>query len=129
MADMLLLAPSLRWRRYTVWVLAAWLCVVAAGVGAPLARAHLALGSLERLCSGDSAPHWVPSPASTAAADVSAALHHLIDCPLCMPVLAPPPALQAASVQAAAPDRPVDWAWVPVPARWTYGPLARGPPG
>lgn len=128
MADMLL-ARSLRLRRYTVWVLAAWLCVLAAGVGAPLARAHLALGSLERLCSGDSVPHWVHSPVSPAAADASAALHHLIDCPLCLPVLAPPPALQAASVQAAVPDRPLDWAWVPAQARWTYGPLARGPPG
>ena len=79
-------------RRYPSarWLLAAWLCVLLASMAAPFARAQ-ALTLWEPLCSASGATHWVPSPASEGDA---APLAHGLDCALCLPVLAPPPAVQ-----------------------------------
>lgn len=78
-----------RLRHSTAWVLAAWLCVLMAGVWAPVARAHHQHHHAVHLCSGELTPLGAPSP--IAALDQDTALHHVLDCPLCMPVLAPPP--------------------------------------
>ena len=73
----------------TRWVLAAWLCVLLTSVAAPFARATPPAG-WEALCSATGSTHWVPSPAS----DEASALPHGLDCALCLPLLAPPPARQ-----------------------------------
>ena len=116
-------------RRAITGVLVRGRCVLAAGIWAPMARAHHAAQGMERLCSGDATTQWVSSPAASAAQDtLDSALHHLIDCPLCMPVLAPPPQVSAPMPQAlpaahrlapAAAQPPVAVAWLPP---------ARGPP-
>lgn len=67
------------------WVLGLWLCVALASAFAPLARAS----GWERLCSAAGESVWVPSPAGQ---DNALAGSHGIDCPLCLPPLAPPPA-------------------------------------
>lgn len=107
-------------------VLALWLCVLAAGVWAPVARAQLSHQHAVHLCSGELAPPGTPSP--LAADDMGMALHHALDCPLCMPALAPPtphhgvrlhePAAQMPSVAVAAVHAAPSTAWPP----------ARGPP-
>lgn len=65
------------------WVLGAWLCVALASVFAPLARAS----GWERLCTAAGEALWVAAPA---AGDAAPAGGHGIDCPLCLPPLAPP---------------------------------------
>lgn len=90
--------------RRTIWmVLLAWLCVMTAGVAAPVVRAQTVLVGMEQLCSGDFPPRWVPSPVGHGSEHDAASLaqHHLIDCPLCLPVLAPP--AQASPIVAAPP--------------------------
>ena len=71
------------------WVLGAWLCVLLVSVLTPWARATPPAG-WEAVCSASGSAHWVPSPASDAAATP-----HGLDCALCLPLLAPPPAKQA----------------------------------
>ena len=68
-------------RRAITAVLVLWLCVLAAGVWAPVARAQLAAQGVERLCSGEMAPQWAPSPATHAGHGdaLGTALHHQID--------------------------------------------------
>ncbi|MDR0225929.1 MAG: hypothetical protein LBI66_05870 [Burkholderiaceae bacterium] len=68
------------------WVLGAWLCVALAGVFSPLARA----GGWERLCTASGDTLWVPAPGGDAVP--AGATGHGLDCPLCLPPLAPPPA-------------------------------------
>lgn len=72
------------------WVLGLWLCVALASAFAPLARAS----GWERLCSAAGESVWVPSPG---AEDGALATGHGIDCPLCLPPLAPPPAQGSAA--------------------------------
>lgn len=125
---MLFLLASHLSRRTITGVLALWLCVVAAGVWAPLARAHTAAQGVERLCSGAIVAQWAPNPVTHTEHGDAAALHHLIDCPLCLPVLAPPPGVHS-SPQPAAPQlvplEPVKTAHMAMPGQW---PPARGPP-
>lgn len=77
-----------RLRHTTAWVLAAWLCVLLAGVGAPVVRAQASHAHAVHVCSGEWAPLDAPNPMQAAPADM--ALHHVLDCPLCLPMLAPP---------------------------------------
>lgn len=115
-------------RRAITGVMALWLCVVAAGVWAPMARAHLAAQGMEPLCTGHGQTQWVRSPAAQADPGDTAALHHLIDCPLCMPVLAPPPSVRGSASPAAA--QPGIFAQ-PAALHLTFllqWPPARGPP-
>ena len=72
------------------WVLGAWLCVLLVSVLTPFARAMPPAG-WEAVCSADGATHWVPSPASEEAQVAS----HGLDCALCLPAMAPPPAQQS----------------------------------
>lgn len=114
--------------RSTAWaVLLAWLCVVATSIAAPVVRAQPPHHHVERLCSGQAAPQWAHSPITQAQGD-AAALHHLIDCPLCLPVLA----LPSTPVQAQGSDA---LQAAPQPALHTgpgtpriHWPPARGPP-
>lgn len=76
-------------RRTSQLVLAAWLCVCMVSVWAPLARAQISQQHAVHLCSGELAPPDAPNPLADAGQDM--ALHHVLDCPLCLPVLAPPP--------------------------------------
>lgn len=118
-------------RRAILGVLALWWCVVAATVCAPLARAHWVAQHVERVCSGEAAMQWVPSPMAHGGHGVSgegAALHHWIDCPLCLPVLAPPPAVQQPAVQALPVVVPLAVATGLLGAPWRQWPPARGPP-
>lgn len=117
-------------RRAITAVLALWLCVLATGVWAPVARAQLAAQGVERLCSGEMAPQWAPSPVSHAAHGdaLGTALHHQIDCPLCMPVLAPPPSVQVAGVHSLPTQAPVFQAQVQPASLAFHWPPARGPP-
>lgn len=119
-------------RRAITAVLALWLCVVAAGVWAPLARAQQAAQGMELLCSGHGEPVWVPSPAAQighANADMGAdALHHLLDCPLCLPVLAPPPRPYASASSPLAQSTPVAAAALGPQPQDLPWPPARGPP-
>jgi hypothetical protein len=128
MPSMLFLPASHLSRRTITGVLALWLCVVAAGVWAPLARAHMAAQGGERLCSGEVVPQWAPNPVAHAEHGDAGALHHLIDCPLCLPVLAPPPGVHSSPQHAApqlVPPEPVATAHMAMPGQW---PPARGPP-
>ena len=115
-------------RRAISGVLVLWLCVVAAGVWAPMARAHKVAQGMEQLCSGHGAPQWVPSPVAQAEHGDASALHHLIDCPLCLPVLAPPPHVHRTAPQAMASQAPVVRADVLPAAGTQQWPPARGPP-
>ncbi len=67
------------------WVLGLWLCVALASAFAPLARAS----GWERLCSASGEAAWVPATGGPAGTPATA---HGIDCPLCLPPLAPAPA-------------------------------------
>lgn len=78
-----------RLRHTTAWVLAAWLCVLLAGVAAPVVRAQASHAHAVHLCSGERAPLDAPNPMQAAPAD--RALHHVLDCPLCLPMLVLPP--------------------------------------
>lgn len=128
MHSMLLSLTRTSSRRAISGVLVLWLCVVAAGVWAPLARAQKVVQGVEQLCSGHGAPQWVVSPVAQVSHEEAATLHHLIDCPLCLPVLAPPPQTYGADLTAMAPQVPMLQAAVlrtPVVRQW---PPARGPP-
>ena len=70
------------------WLLAAWLCVLLTSVAAPFARAQSS-ANWEPVCSATGATFLVPGPT---AADELAAQSHGLDCALCLPMLAPPPA-------------------------------------
>lgn len=125
---MLFLPASHLPRRAITAVLALWLCVVAAGVWAPMARAHMAAQGVERLCSGEMAPQWALNPVADAAQGDVAALHHVMDCPLCLPVLAPPPSLHTKPLPALVHPVPQSYrvgAQMAQPGQW---PWARGPP-
>lgn len=115
-------------RRALTGVLALWLCVVAAGVWAPMARAQLALQGVERLCSGEVVPQWALHPAAHTPDGEGAAPHHLIDCPLCLPALAPPPRWHSSALHSAP-----QWLCLAPVAAWRPQaalpwPPARGPP-
>lgn len=120
-------ARSLSHRAIT-GVLALWLCVVAAGVWAPIARAHMAAQGMEQLCSGHGAPQWEHSPFSQSAQGDAAALHHLIDCPLCLPVLALPHRQENRISQALASQAPVFHAQASPLQIVGHWPPPRGPP-
>ena len=115
-------------RRAITGVLLLWLCVVATSVWAPVARAQMAAHGMERLCSGHGAVQWVPSPVVQDAHGDAAALHHLIDCPLCLPVLAPPPGLHAAALSVRAQHVPPAVLVARALSHHQHWPPARGPP-
>ena len=115
-------------RRAITRVLALWLCVVVAGVWAPMVRADMAARSVEQLCSGHGAPQWAPSPAAHGAHADAAALHHLIDCPLCLPVLAPGPMALTAAVQQLPRQSHLALDQAPIQHLASHWPPARGPP-
>lgn len=120
--------PQLLSRRAITGVLVLWLCVIASGIWAPMARADMAAHSVERLCSGAPLPQWAESPtASTTQAD-AALLHHLMECPLCLPVLAPPPNVQ--TLQAYTPPQQLvpERGATPAQTLAQQWPPARGPP-
>ena len=113
--------------RSTLWVLLLWLCVLAASVGTPLARAQAAAQGMERLCSGHGSVQWVVSALQPTAAH-AANSDHLIDCPLCLPALGPPlQALNVVALPLALPTPPAGYA-APVAAQPLRWPPARGPP-
>ncbi len=70
-------------------LLGAWFCVLLVSVLTPWARATPPAG-WEAVCTAGGSTHWVPSPASD-----DAATAHGLDCALCLPLLAPPPAQRA----------------------------------
>lgn len=107
-------------------VLALWLCVLAAGVWAPVARAQLGQQHAVHLCSGEVAPPGTPSP--LAQDDLGMALHHALDCPLCMPALAPPSASPSVRLHEAAQHVPRMGAMAVYAAPSADWPPARGPP-
>lgn len=78
--------------RWAPWVLAAWLCVLLGTALSPLARAQAGVDALEPVCGTVGMPHWVASPAAQlrGADEGAALLPHGLDCPLCLPLLAPP---------------------------------------
>ncbi|MCT9812567.1 hypothetical protein N0K08_18200 [Acidovorax sp. Be4] len=102
--------------------LIAWLLVLAAGLLAPWAQAR----SLESVCSGAGPARWILGPQ----ADGLAHAMHGLDCPLCMPQMAAPPAAAPAPVAAlprvTRPRRLSSVAWVAAPS--ACPPPARGPP-
>lgn len=115
-------------RRAISGVLALWLCVVATGIWAPMARAQMAAQGMEQLCSGHGVPQWVPSLIAHSEPVDAAALHHLIDCPLCLPVLAPPTSAFTQAPQAMPLPAPMGrlQPWL---ARYVgHWPPPRGPP-
>lgn len=69
-------------------VLLAWLGVVLASALSPWARADAPPG-WERACSASGGTQWIPGPTAQPAGLPAAA--HLLDCPLCLPLLAPVP--------------------------------------
>ncbi|MDR0213378.1 MAG: hypothetical protein LBJ15_05150 [Comamonas sp.] len=71
-------------------LLAAWLCVLLTTIVAPLVHAQPPAG-WEPVCSATGAAFRVPGPA---AVDEAAPQVHGLDCALCLPMLAPPPAQQ-----------------------------------
>ena len=115
--------------RWTRWVLAAWLCVALGAAWSPLARAQAGMGALEPLCGMDGASHWVASPASQLLGGEVTAAGHGLDCPLCLPVLAPPPTTSGVA-GASAPSTPLGGSLASAP--WVYRVAAalpaRGPP-
>lgn len=115
----LLSSRQAKWARAT---LGAWLLVLAAGLLAPWAQAR----GLEAVCSGAGQARWVLGPQ----VDALAHAMHGLDCPLCMPQLAAPPASVSAPVGAVfrevRPLRRSVAAWVPAPS--ACPPPARGPP-
>ena len=75
-------------------VLLAWLVVVLVAGLAPWVRASQTVAVLwEPACTASGQTHWIPSPAVAADATAQAATGlalHLLDCPLCLPMHAPP---------------------------------------
>lgn len=125
---MLRTVPPLLSRRAITGVLVLWLCVMLAGVWAPMARAQMAAHGIERLCSGDLVPQWESSPLVHTADGDAQTLHHLLDCPLCLPVLAPPPTACISASQALSEPQPqllVAALYLTARPHW---PPARGPP-
>lgn len=120
---------SLALHRWTPWVLAAWLCVLLGTTLSPLARAQAGGNALEPLCGTVGTPqHWVASPAAQlqGADEGAALLPHGLDCPLCLPLLAPPaadaPLALLGGVSSSLTDRLLASPWVyrvsaPLPAR------------
>lgn len=115
--------------RWTRWVLAAWLCVALGAALTPLARAQNAAGVLEPLCGMDGALHWVTSPAAQLQGDGAMVAGHGLDCPLCLPLLAPPPLTASPQALPARGVAPPPGLWA---APWVYRVAAalpaRGPP-
>lgn len=118
--------------RWTRWVLAAWVCVALAGGLAPLARAQASAAGvpgLEPVCTAMGSVHWVPSPAAGLLANGESLPVHGLDCPLCMPVLAPPPLPSWGVAPPSAPEPAGFVAWRSPFVRTAAAPLpARGPP-
>lgn len=117
-----------RLHRWTRWVLAAWWCVAVGTALSPLALAQA--GMWEPVCGMAAESHRVPSPAAQLLGlDETLPLPHGLDCPLCLPLLVPPPA--GAHPLPLQPMGAVHAAWQPT-APWVYrvaAPLpARGPP-
>ncbi|KAB0585684.1 hypothetical protein [Comamonas kerstersii] len=113
-------------RRTSLLVLAAWLCVCMVSIWAPMARAQISQQHVVHLCSGELAPLDAPSPLTDTGQGM--ALHHTLDCPLCLPVLAPPPQqVQAASVQVPAAQPQALPPAVHIPCRVALPPV-RAPP-
>lgn len=102
--------------------LAAWLLVLVAGLFTPWAQAR----GLEAVCSGSGHGSLRLGPQ----ADGLAHALHGLDCPLCLPQLAAPPADAGAArttgPRAAQPVRLPAMAWTPVPS--ACPPPGRGPP-
>jgi hypothetical protein len=120
--------PLLSVRSTALAVLWAWLCVVCVSIAAPVVLAQQTSHRIERLCSGEPVPQWAPSPITHAHDGDAAALHHLIDCPLCLPILAPPAAMaQTVGCHAlqAVPQEPLHTGQGAPSIQW---PPARGPP-
>ena len=69
-------------------VLLAWLGVVLASALSPWARAGVPPG-WGRACSASGGTQWVPGPAAQPSGLPASV--HLLDCPLCLPLLAPVP--------------------------------------
>ena len=113
-------------RRATLWVLAAWLCVLLAGVWSPVARAQASQGHLVYLCSGELAPLDAPSPLQ--AAHQEALPHHTLDCPLCLPALAPPPWVDLPAMAAVRTSRAAADGWGIARRHDSALPEARAPP-
>lgn len=103
--------------------LGGWLLVLFAGLFTPWAQAR----GLEAVCSGSGQGSLRLGPD----ADGLAQALHGLDCPLCLPQLAAPPAgVHAALADAAHAARPLQlraMAWRPLPS--ACPPPARGPPG
>ena len=118
--------------RWTRWVLAAWLCVALGAALSPLARAHAGAGALEPLCGMDSmggAMQWAPSPAAQLLDDGAATAGHGLDCPLCLPVLAPPPpSIYPPALPAQQAEQAAVWQSAPWVYRVAAALPARGPP-
>ena len=115
------LLPS-RQRALVRACLAAWLLVLVAGLFTPWVQAR----GLEAICSGAGHGSYRLGPD----ADGLAQALHGLDCPLCLPQLAAPPA-DASAAPAVGPRaaQPAGWvpgAWTPVPS--ACPPPARGPP-
>ncbi|MDR2324545.1 MAG: hypothetical protein LBE51_03960 [Acidovorax sp.] len=117
--------PFSVWHGCTSWVLAAWLCVVLGSVASPWVRAQA--GMDEVLCSASGPVLQVPSPAEQLLGAPPAV--HALDCPLCLPLLAPPLAWQLPLREAAPMAQLVV---LPAPHPWSYRAAAalpaRGPP-
>ena len=89
----------------TRWVLMAWLCVVLSSVLTPWAKASTAFAGWEPACSATGETRLVPSPVG----DDAVVVGHGLDCALCLPLLAPPPAQRgSAALAAVLPSQPVE---------------------
>ena len=115
--------------RSTAWaVLLAWLCVVGASMAASSMLASLSRHGVEHLCSGEAVPQWAPSPIAQVHEGEQAALHHLLDCPLCLPALAPPGGAWSTPAGEVVQAAPQQGPYAGVTGRATPWPPARGPP-
>ncbi len=101
-------------------LLACFALVLALAAAAPWARAAQ---GLERLCSASGQELWVASAADGQAAPADTAPSHALECALCLPALAAPPAT-ARSLTACAPPLPLTASLRPVRHR---APLSRAP--
>ena len=104
------------------WALGAWFCILLVSILTPWARATPPAG-WEAVCTASGSTDWGPSPASD-----DAATPHGLDCALCLPMLAPPPAQQPGpgSHRAVLDARP--WAEVAHRAFVSTLPPVRAPP-
>lgn len=112
---------SRRFRRFARFMLAWWMLSLGVASAAPF----VVLPAIERICSGAGPVQfiWAVHP------DAAAPDGHRIDCPLCLPMAAPPPAaLQAGPL--ALPQTPGPCTRTAAPrATHSAAPLqARGPP-